>query len=240
MNLYKSLDDEWKRWLSFNVNNKCDKLELMNKCISNNFEPKQVASFLNIMKECEWIETDKCIMLCKRNVLTAEECRIVIDNIKTGYQDSTVVGKGVDESRKSKTKFHMNLKWLDDKFHNFMGSGENFSETTQGTWYTPGGFYKQHTDFFNETSIEKKFVHDYEKRGNRTWTALMYLNDVTDGYGKTKFPFINQEIAPEQGMVLCWYNLLPNGKGNTLTEHIAQEVKQEKFIVQKWYRCKQS
>lgn len=239
MNLHKPLDDEWKQWISSNVNKGCDKLELFNKCIGNHFEPKQVVSYLDIMNGAEWMDTEKCIMLRKKNLLTPEECNLVVENIKTGYQDSIVVGKGLDQSRRSRTKFYMHMKWLDDKFHQFMGSRESFAEPTQGTWYVPGGYYKQHADFFNEHSIENNLVHDYEKRGNRTWTVLVYLNDVTDGFGHTEFPYLNQKIQPERGTAICWYNLLPNQKGNTLTEHIAKEVNDEKFVIQKWYRCKQ-
>ena len=238
MNLNHPITDDWKRWFEENMSRGCDKLRMFNQSVKCGVDPKESRKILGIMRDAEWLETDKCLLLKKKNFLTSEECKIVIQDIETDNIDSTVTGSN-DNFRQSKTKHFMKLKWLDEKFHDFMGSKESFSEGTQGTMYNPGGFFKIHGDYFNHSAIEENLVWDYSIRGQRTWTALLYLNTSKDGGGKTSFPHLIQTFTPEEGTLVCWYNLLPNEDINKNTEHIAEPVKSVKFVVQKWYRQKE-
>lgn len=240
MNTYKDLTQESKDYLINEISKSKDKLELWKQSFENGYDPKQVADFLGILQNAEWLETKKCVMVKKSLLLTKEECDTIIQNIKNGCCDSTVIGfQNVNPDRISKTKWYINMEWLDKKINDFMGTTNKYAESTQGTWYLPGGYYVKHADFFRQNNIQLKQVWDYDVRGQRTWTALLYLNTVTNGSGKTTFPHINQSIQPENGTLVAWYNLLPNGEGNCDTEHIAEKlVDAEKFICQKWYRVK--
>ena len=70
-------------------------------------------------------------------------------------------------------------------------------------------------------------------------SALIYLNSLNDQGGKTSFPHLNLQFEPEEGMLVCWYNLLPDGTQNVDTQHIAEPVMSEKFVIQKWFREKE-
>ena len=238
MELLKTVTDEWMEKILNDIKEGRNKLSLLNESIQQKFNPKEIVEILGIFKDAEWIETNKCVLLTKKNFLSEEECKIIRENIKSSSVSSVVIGEN-NGFRNSKTKFNMNIDWVNQKLHQFMGSDEFNSESTQGTFYEQGGFFKLHGDYFNITSIKENKVWDYQIRGQRTWTALIYLNTLEDGSGKTTFPHLKQSFTPELGRIVFWYNLLPDGTPNKNTEHIAEDVKSEKYVIQKWYREKQ-
>ena len=46
--------------------------------------------------------------------------------------------------------------------------------------------------------------------GQRTWTTMIYLNDVEEG-GETYFKYLNLKIKPKKGLLIGWNNLYING-----------------------------
>ena len=83
-----------------------------------------------------------------------------------------------------------------------------------------------------------KMKEAIEKSGNRTWTAMIYLNDVEEG-GETKFTKINFSSKPERGKLLIWQNT-NNGQNVDNSMHCGMPViKGEKFVLTKWLREKQ-
>src|SRR3546814_3191016 len=54
--------------------------------------------------------------------------------------------------------------------------------------------------------------------GQRTWTAMIYLNDVAEG-GATWFPTAGIRVAPKRGLLLAWNNMKPDGTPNEMTLH---------------------
>ena len=44
--------------------------------------------------------------------------------------------------------------------------------------------------------------------GQRTWTTMIYLNDVEKG-GETYFKHLKLKIKPEKGLLIAWNNLFP-------------------------------
>jgi prolyl 4-hydroxylase len=72
--------------------------------------------------------------------------------------------------------------------------------------------------------------------GQRTWTAMVYLNDVESG-GETRFKFLNKSFQPKQGQLLLWNNLYKNGIPNFKTLHEAlPPISGDKYVITKWFR----
>ena len=107
-------------------------------------------------------------------------------------------------------------------------------EPVQGQRYEVGQEFKAHTDYFEPSG------QDFDKycsvAGQRTWTFMIYLNDVEAG-GGTRFKLLDKIIRPEAGKLLCWYNRLPDGNVNPATLHHGMKVRKGvKYIITKWYR----
>lgn len=109
-----------------------------------------------------------------------------------------------------------------------------FGEPLQGQRYAPGQEFKPHSDTF-EPGGHDYFVHCAES-GNRSWTVMIYLNDVEAG-GATRFKAIGKAIQAERGKLLAWNNLLPDGRPNPATLHQGMKVRRgTKYILTKWFR----
>lgn len=109
-----------------------------------------------------------------------------------------------------------------------------YGEPLQGQRYAEGQEFKPHTDYFAPGG------RDYQKfctlSGNRTWTFMIYLNDVAAG-GATRFKLIDKTFQPEAGKLLCWNNRLADGGVNAATLHHGMKVRKGvKYVITKWYR----
>ena len=107
-------------------------------------------------------------------------------------------------------------------------------EPVQGQRYEAGQEFKAHTDYFEPEG------QDCERycsvAGQRTWTFMVYLNDVDAG-GATRFKEVEKLFRPEQGRLVCWNNRLPDGTVNPATLHHAMKVRKGlKYVITKWYR----
>ena len=107
-------------------------------------------------------------------------------------------------------------------------------EPVQGQRYAVGQEFKQHTDFFEPHGA------DWEKfcavAGQRTWTFMIYLNEVEAG-GGTRFKVLGKTFQPETGKLLCWNNRKSDGRGNVNTLHHGMKVRKGvKYVITKWYR----
>lgn len=107
-------------------------------------------------------------------------------------------------------------------------------EPLQGQRYAEGQEFKPHTDYFTPGG------RDYDtycaQSGNRTWTFMIYLNDVAAG-GATRFKVLDKTFQPELGKLLCWNNRLPSGGVNPATLHHGMKVRKGvKYVITKWYR----
>ncbi|MFO6448674.1 prolyl hydroxylase family protein [Erythrobacter sp. NE805] len=107
-------------------------------------------------------------------------------------------------------------------------------EPLQGQRYAEGQEFKAHTDYFEPGG------RDYERycgrSGNRTWTFMIYLDDVPAG-GATRFKLIGKTFQPEAGKLLCWNNRLADGSMNPATLHHGMKVRKGvKHVITKWYR----
>jgi len=123
---------------------------------------------------------------------------------------------------------------LDQRISQTLGVNAALSEGTQLQRYRVGEQFKAHTDYFSPHSEE--YARFATERGNRTWTFMVYLNEVKLG-GGTQFVSIKKTIQPRQGMAVVWNNRLPSGEVNPETLHAGLPVLEgEKFVITKWFR----
>jgi prolyl 4-hydroxylase len=109
-----------------------------------------------------------------------------------------------------------------------------YGEPLQGQRYAEGQEFKPHTDYF--TPGGRDFQTYCALSGNRTWTFMVYLNEVAAG-GATRFKLAGKTFQPEPGKLLCWNNRLPDGGVNHQTLHHGMKVRKGvKYVITKWYR----
>ena len=87
--------------------------------------------------------------------------------------------------------------------------------------------YKAHQDFYPGFD------------GDRLYTVLIYLNDLTEEQGGgTVFENLNIGVRPKLGRAVIWTNKNPDGSHHEETTHEALPVTEgaEKWVVQLWFR----
>ena len=68
-----------------------------------------------------------------------------------------------------------------------------FGEVLQGQRYAVGQEFIDHTDYF-----KRKWYH-WRRKGQRTWSFMIYLNGDCQG-GATEFSFLERSFSPREGM----------------------------------------
>ncbi len=122
------------------------------------------------------------------------------------------------------------------RIDDILGVDSSFGEAIQGQRYLPGQQFKPHNDWFYTT--EKYWQGERKRGGQRSWTTMIFLNDVEKG-GETHFTQIGIKIEPKPGVLLIWNNSLPDGRPNEGTMHAGTPVIEgAKYIVTKWYRTR--
>jgi prolyl 4-hydroxylase len=174
-----------------------------------------------------------------RGFLDPELCAELIVRIDAKRRPSDIVDDlGIENFRTSET---CDLDWrdplvaaVDSRISELLGLPLELSEPLQGQRYAPGQEFKPHTDTFEPGGADY-YLHCAET-GQRTWTAMIYLNQPEDG-GATRFKTIGKTIQPETGKLLAWNNLLPNGRPNPATLHQGMKVRKgTKYVLTKWFR----
>ena len=123
---------------------------------------------------------------------------------------------------------------VEQRIAELLGLSLGASEPLQGQRYAAGQEFKPHTDTFEPGGYDF-YVHTAGS-GQRTWTAMVYLNQPEEG-GATRFKTIGKTIHPERGKLLAWNNLLADGRPNPATLHQGMKVRRgTKYIVTKWFR----
>ncbi|MBE1299936.1 MAG: hypothetical protein GJ680_08545 [Alteromonadaceae bacterium] len=170
--------------------------------------------------------------------VSPEECGMIWEHASGNLERSTTAA-GIISHRTSRT-CHLSflnepaLKTIEQRIIDFMALAQGNKEVMQAQHYSVGEEFKEHTDFF--TPGNKEYKEHCLKRGQRTWTFMLYLNDACTG-GQTRFTKMDKEFSPKLGRALIWNNLYPNGMPNPNTEHQSIPVETgEKFIITKWFR----
>jgi prolyl 4-hydroxylase len=171
--------------------------------------------------------------------LDARTCATLVAMIDANKRRSTVLAEeSVQEFRTSEScdmdRWSPDVRPTDEAIADLLGIDPVHGETMQGQRYAVGQHFRAHFDYFNEKQAYWPTM--VETGGQRTWTAMIYLNDVTEG-GATWFPQIGIRIAPKKGLLLAWNNMNRDGSRNTETLHEGMPVvRGTKYIVTKWFR----
>lgn len=174
------------------------------------------------------------------NLLTPEECEILMRVIDTSLQPSTVT-RGPADYRTSRT-CHMRradpglMTQIDSRIAELIGVDPAYSEAIQGQRYDEGQYFKAHTDWFAPDTEE--FEHHTNPGGQRSWTVMIWLNRVEEG-GATRFERIGRDFFPIPGAAVAWNNCDIDGNPNHYTLHEAMPViTGSKYVITKWFREK--
>jgi len=176
-----------------------------------------------------------------KNFLSPEHCKQLIAMIDKDRRPSTIADpNGDDYFRTSETcdlaPKDPVVQKLDTLLHNLHTIDPALGEPVQGQRYDVGQEFKPHTDYFTPGTA------DFEKfcsvSGQRTWTFMVYLNEVEAG-GATRFKVIGKTFQPEMGKLVCWNNKRPDGELNPNTLHHGMKVRKGmKYVITKWYRTR--
>jgi prolyl 4-hydroxylase len=174
--------------------------------------------------------------------LDAEMCRQMCSKIDEGSYPSPLYDKEKFEG--VRTSYSCNLDAydplivdIDRRIAALLGIDPAHGEPLQGQRYQQGQQFREHADFFY---IDEPYWAEYEPHGGqRTWTAMIYLNEPEAG-GATRFKLLDLEVEPKLGRILIWNNMALDGSPNPLTLHEGMAVETgTKYIVTKWYRERQ-
>ena len=128
------------------------------------------------------------------------------------------------------------VRMIERRIDDLLGIEHAFGETVQGQRYQPGQEFKAHQDYFH--TGEGYWPQEEARGGQRSWTAMAYLNEVELG-GATEFPSVGLSVPPQAGALLLWNNMRPDGAPNPQTLHAGTPViAGTKYIVTKWYRSR--
>jgi prolyl 4-hydroxylase len=120
---------------------------------------------------------------------------------------------------------------IDARIYELVGRPNWSAEKTQLQHYTLGKEFKQHNDAF-----DKEHDKEFWEKGQRTWTCMIYLNNVDQG-GTTNFPAIMESLVPKKGRAVVWSSLNSDGSIDRNTTHRGTPVeKGEKWITTTWFR----
>lgn len=174
-----------------------------------------------------------------RDFLSAESCAALMAQIDANRAPSTIADPNGDAAFRTSETCHFDhadptVGALDLSLAALSGIDPAYAEPLQGQRYATGQEFKAHTDYFEPRGA------DYDRycavAGQRTWTFMIYLNDVAAG-GGTRFRRIDKIVQPERGKLLAWNNRCADGSPNPETLHHGMKVRAgTKYIVTRWYR----
>ncbi|UAB79731.1 2OG-Fe(II) oxygenase [Erythrobacter sp. SCSIO 43205] len=174
-----------------------------------------------------------------KEFLTPHHCQQLIALIEKDLRPSTLANSDGDATfRTSETcdlpRAEPVVQKLDAMLHGLNGIDPALGEPVQGQRYAVGQEFKAHTDYFTPGTADfEKFCSE---SGQRTWTFMIYLNEVEAG-GATRFKTVGKTFQPEVGKLVCWNNKRPDGELNPNTLHHGMKVRKGmKYVITKWYR----
>jgi prolyl 4-hydroxylase len=174
------------------------------------------------------------------NFMTPLECEMVIKRIDAIAVPSPLYEEG-NAPKDHRTSFSAHFP-VEDEFMNMLqrrtddllGIGKAYGERLQGARYKVGQQFKSHMDWFWPNT--GYYQMEMDRAGQRSWTAMTYLNDVEEG-GETVFKELGLSFKPELGMLVIWNNATPEGEPNKMVLHSGEPVIEGiKYITTKWYR----
>lgn len=201
--------------------------------------PRETVARLGGIPGVQRVPNPKLDLFIVRDFLEPQLCAAIIEQIEQKRRPSTIADDaGIANYRTSETcdldRADPAAAEVDRRICSLLGLDPALGEPIQGQRYAAGQEFRAHTDTFNPGGYDY-YVHTAEG-GQRTWTAMIYLNDPEDG-GATRFKTIGKTVQPEAGKLLAWNNLLADGSPNPATLHQGMKVRRGiKYIITKWFR----
>lgn len=200
---------------------------------------QQVAARLDADPAVERAGVEAMQLYYRLDFLSPAQCDALIAVIDANRRPSTLLSDRADTGFRTSESCDMD-RWspqvrpIDEAIADLLGLAHASGETMQGQRYAVGQQFRAHHDYFHAT--ESYWARMQASGGQRTWTAMIFLNDVAEG-GATWFPQAGARIAPRRGMLLAWNNMKADGSPNELTLHEGMPVAEGvKYIVTKWFR----
>jgi prolyl 4-hydroxylase len=187
------------------------------------------------------VDTDVAELFAIGDFLSPGECERLITMIDPIAHPSHLYD--MDYAAGFRTSYSGDLDPLDPfvagisrRIDDVLGLPEEWGESIQGQRYMPGQQFKPHNDWFYST--ESYWKKEQKRGGQRSWTAMVFLNVVEQG-GETHFTNVGIKIQPKPGVLLIWNNALPDGTPNEGTMHAGTPVEAgTKYVITKWYRTR--
>ena len=187
------------------------------------------------------VPSPKLTLFLKRGFLDPAACAELIALIDAQRRPSTVSDFNGDSKYRTSETCDLDRALpvvieVERRIAAATGLSPEFGEPIQGQRYAVGQEFKPHTDYFEPKGV------DYQRycgvAGNRTWTAMIYLNEPEAG-GATRFKAIDKIVQPETGKLVCWSNRRIDGSLNSATLHAGMPVRKGvKYVITKWFREK--
>ena len=185
------------------------------------------------------VPSDKVELFQLRDFVSDALCAKLIDLIEKDRRPSTLADAGDDHYFRTSETCDLEpeeaaVREMETLLSALSGIDPAHGEPLQGQRYDVGQEFKPHCDYFNRGG------RDWDKycsvAGQRTWTFMIYLNDVEAG-GATRFKAVKKTFQPETGKLVCWNNMRPDGRENPNTIHHGMKVRKGvKYVITKWYR----
>lgn len=187
------------------------------------------------------VPTDMAEIFAIGDFLSAAECQQLCTMIDDVARPSSL--HEVDYASGFRTSFSGDLdpgdsfvRGIARRIDDVLGLDPAFGEHLQGQRYLPGQQFKPHNDWFYTS--EKYWELERARGGQRSWTAMVYLNTVDEG-GETDFTHVQIRIAPKPGVLMLWNNAHPDGRPNLDTMHAGSPVvRGSKYVITRWYRTR--
>lgn len=198
-----------------------------------------VAARLESNESVQRAKVDGAQVYYHLDFITDDECTTLIAMIDRFRRPSTLLSETTDaQFRTSEScdmdRFSPKVQPIDERIADLLGIDPPYGETMQGQRYAPGQQFRAHHDYFQEKT--PYWPRMAQEGGQRTWTAMVYLNEVEDG-GATWFPQAGIKVPPRKRMLLTWNNMQADGSPNPLTLHEGVAVASgTKYVVTKWFR----
>ena len=185
------------------------------------------------------LPSPKLTLFLRRGFLDPATCAHLVALIEAERRPSTVSDYNGDAAFRTSETCDLSaadpvVAAVDAALAAFTGLDPAHGEPLQGQRYAVGQEFKAHTDYFEPNGAD--FDRYCSVAGNRTWTAMVYLNEPEAG-GATRFKAVDKTIQPEAGKLVCWNNHRPDGSLNPATIHHGMKVRAGvKYVITKWYR----
>ncbi len=206
---------------------------------ASGFPIEPVIARLSATPAVQRVPNARLTLFIRKGFLEPELCARLIARIDAKRRPSTVSDDNGDNAFRTSETCDLpdsdpDVTDVERRIAALTGIDLAHGEPLQGQRYEVGQEFKAHTDYFEPHGVD--FERCCAVAGQRTWTAMIYLNAVEAG-GATRFKTIDKIVQPETGKLLAWSNLTPDGAPNPATLHHAMKVRAgRKYVVTKWFR----